>query len=328
MLKLETFTESDIAEFLEWFRSTDAEFLLQFGGPKLEHPLDEKQLLDLMKDPTYLLLKATENESGMMSGHIQLMRIDPENRKAFVGRVLIKKEKRGLGYCEVMLNRLMSYAANRLNLRSLDLNVYDWNTTALNCYKKSGFTEIKRESIFFPQIGKEWNSITMRREIVPVNIRKYRESDAEEVNRISLAAFSEFAEHYSDWPSLRDRILRTSSLAEKMDFFIAEDAGKIAGSVGYTPPFGERPDFFDRDSAIIRMLVVDPEKRGMGIGSLLVDRCVERAREDGVKRIQLHTSEAMNIARPMYLRRGFVFLKEAPSVYGLKYGIYELSLKD
>lgn len=110
-----------------------------------------------------------------------------------------------------------------------------------------------------------------------VIIREFREPDAPEVNRIAVAAFSEFADGYTDWPVMRDRIATTSRLAGEMPFFVAvaeatnqaaataqtATAGEIIlGAVGYTPPFGPRPDFFEPDAVIIRMLVVDPARRG------------------------------------------------------------------
>lgn len=77
-------------------------------------------------------------------------------------------------------------------------------------------------------------------------IREYKNSDAEALNRIAVAAFSEFAEYYSDWPALRERIAVTSRLTDEIQFFVAEELGVVLGLIGYNPPFGPRSDFLTK----------------------------------------------------------------------------------
>jgi GNAT superfamily N-acetyltransferase len=125
---------------------------------------------------------------------------------------------------------------------------------------------------------------------------------------------------------MSDRIVTTSPLAAEMPMYVALYNGTVADSVALTPPGGPRPDFFDSDCAVIRMLVVDPPFHGKGIGSALLDHCIETACLQNYRRIHLHKSTAMEVALPLYLRRGFVFLREAPPVMGLEYSLYELKL--
>ena len=65
------------------------------------------------------------------------------------------------------------------------------------------------------------------------------------------------------------------------------------------------------------MLVVDPAARGRGLGRLLTEECIRRARRDGAGAIALHTSPIMQVALAMYLRLGFVLLRDAPPVFGV-----------
>lgn len=157
-------------------------------------------------------------------------------------------------------------------------------------------------------------------------IRDFQPADARRVNEISVAAFGLLSHRYSDWSAMRDRIATTSRLATEMPMYVALYNGTVAGSVALTPPGGPRPDFFDSDCAVIRMLVVDPVFHGKGIGSALLDHCIETVRLQNYGRIHLHTSTAMEVALPLYLRRGFVYLREAPPVMGLEYSLYELRL--
>jgi ribosomal protein S18 acetylase RimI-like enzyme len=56
----------------------------------------------------------------------------------------------------------------------------------------------------------------------------------------------------------------------------------------------------------VRHLAVDPNYQGRGAGRALVDACLERARALGRRRVILHSTPMMEVARAMYARRGFV----------------------
>ena len=123
MIRLEKFDKNDISEFLKWLENTDAEFLIQLAGPRYKYPLNEEQLLDTLKDETFLLFKAIEQETDEVIGHCQLMRINLDNKTASIGRVLLKPEKRGFGYGNTMLQQLIVYAVGELQLEKLILMV-------------------------------------------------------------------------------------------------------------------------------------------------------------------------------------------------------------
>ena len=53
------------------------------------------------------------------------------------------------------------------------------------------------------------------------------------------------------------------------------------------------------------MLAVDARWQGRGLGSALVEACIERAQSAGRPRIRLHTTEMMVAAQHMYERLGF-----------------------
>jgi GNAT superfamily N-acetyltransferase len=157
-------------------------------------------------------------------------------------------------------------------------------------------------------------------------IRDFRSSDAEDVNRIAVTAFGQFSGDYQDWPAMHAGLSRTASLSATGEVIVAECQSRIVGAVAYFGPHVEKAAFFDRSWPIIRMLVVDPTQRGKGLGHRLTSECIARARRDRSSIIALHTSPIMTIALPMYLRMGFIKAHDAPPIFGVPYAVYTKAL--
>lgn len=94
------------------------------------------------------------------------------------------------------------------------------------------------------------------------------------------------------------------------EVLVAEQAGRILGSVTIPRP-GERQLSDSREDELdVRLLGVAPEARGLGVGAILMSHCARVARERGLRSVVLHTGEQMLAAQRLYERLGFVRVPE------------------
>ena len=157
MIHLEPFRKEDYATLIS--QIPDAAMLMQFAGPLFTFPLTAEQLDEAAANKDRFPFKVIDTASGNTIGHGELFR---KERTAHLGRIFVfDAAQRGKGIGRQIIQQLLEFAFAHLDRTIASLNVYDWNTGAIKCYEKLGFTFLPEKKSVQEINGVAWVSLHM-----------------------------------------------------------------------------------------------------------------------------------------------------------------------
>lgn len=145
-------------------------------------------------------------------------------------------------------------------------------------------------------------------------VRNAIPNECEETGKLLVKVYSQLEgfPKESEQPDYYRMLANVGELTNKPEtelLVAVSQKGEIAGCVVY---FNDMKYYGsggtatqEKKAAGFRLLAVDPLVRGHGIGKLLTNECIRKARSKKLNQIIIHTTKAMQTAWKMYEKLGF-----------------------
>lgn len=164
-------------------------------------------------------------------------------------------------------------------------------------------------------------------------VRNAEPIEFEEVGKLMVKVYSQLEgfPKETEQPEYYRMLVNIGDLTKKpqTELLVAVSSkGQIAGGVVY---FNDMQYYGsggtatkEKNASGFRLLAVDPSARGEGIGKLLTNKCISKARDQKNSQVIIHTTKAMQIAWKMYENLGFKrsenldFMQAELSVFGFR----------
>lgn len=164
-------------------------------------------------------------------------------------------------------------------------------------------------------------------------IREAQSDEFKTIGQLMIQVYSQLEgfPKPEEQPTYYDKLANIGLMTEKPGarlLVAVSENGAIGGAVVY---LGDMEHYGsggtatkEKNAAGFRLLAVDPETRGLGLGKRLSMACLELAKTEGNQQMIIHTTNAMKPAWKMYEKIGFRrsedldFLMEGFPVFGFR----------
>jgi RimJ/RimL family protein N-acetyltransferase len=164
MPTLAFFEETDIDQLIQWINTE--ELLMNWSGRMFSFPLTHDSLnwyinrTNNVQTSDAFIFKAIDDD-GKAVGHISLGGISTTNKSARISRVFVSNEGRNKGICKFMVDQVIEFGFEQLQLHRIALGVYSTNLSAIACYTNAGLqVEGVHKDVFLYQ-NQYWSMIEM-----------------------------------------------------------------------------------------------------------------------------------------------------------------------
>lgn len=136
-----------------------------------------------------------------------------------------------------------------------------------------------------------------------IKIRKYNDNDYQSMYDLHIKAMQKIGAYKGDGPWDNDlKDIQNNYFNNKGFFYIAELNNEIIGMGAFRK--------IDYKTAEIKRMRVSPGYQGRGIGKMILDKLIVKAKEYGYKKLMLETSDKQIAANKLYMKSGFVEMKK------------------
>ena len=136
-------------------------------------------------------------------------------------------------------------------------------------------------------------------------VRAVRPHEHAEVGDLTVAAYRADGYLRGAEDFYEERLRDVAGRVADAEVLVAVAEDRIVGTVTYCPHGSLSSELAVPGEGEFRMLAVDPDGRGLGVGATLVEHCVVRSRDDGHTSVVLCSLPEMHAAHRLYGRLGF-----------------------
>jgi RimJ/RimL family protein N-acetyltransferase len=155
---LSSFHEKDTAKIKDWNDHEELQRLLDALPYK---PKTDEEVKKWINDSgsNFIRFAVRLRENDEIIGYAEIEGILWSHRVGWITIAIGDKSYWGNGYGKEILQRLLAYGFNELNLHRLQLTVFDYNKRAINLYESLGFKQEGTFREFLRRDGKRHNML-------------------------------------------------------------------------------------------------------------------------------------------------------------------------
>lgn len=146
----------------------------------------------------------------------------------------------------------------------------------------------------------------MLRELDEITVRTIQKKDNAAIASIIRNTLTEFGANHPGtvyFDESTDYLFQVFQQSPHAVYYVAEYKNEIVGGAGIFPT----PGLPDGTCELVKMYLI-PQVRGIGLGRLLIQKCIETAVELGFHSIYLETMPELKKALSTYEKFGFIYL--------------------
>lgn len=274
---------------------------------------------------------------GQLAGTIGVLKLKGENavlKSMFVGREFRGIEKR---VSNSLLQTLIEWCKEN-DMSSIFLGTMTQFKAAHRFYERNGFRRVDKSELPTDFVRNPVDDVFYLKKVSLVKqidikfaVREAVFGDLDKLISLARSAWKGYENVLGEehWFSLERTLSNRNvfiDLLNKSHCLICETEENEIIGMSFLVPSGNPDEIYEANWAHLRFVSVNPNFGGQGIGKLLTEKCIEKAKENGEKIVALHTSEIMGRAMGIYQSLGFVALRELEQRLGKRYWLFLLEL--